>query len=195
MRVLVAGLIGGIVMFLWGVAAHMALGLGEVGLRLPVNENVALSGLQQGLGDQAGVYILPALDPQQMDDAAGGPHLCDQGGALAVCLGRLPAARHGHDADGPADRAAMGVRYAGVAGAGVRHGAGRAGFPSALGDGRGRRRVRLAHQHAAVLEPGTASRSISRSAALAEQLIGWLLAGAAMAWWLGRGERPRAAAA
>jgi hypothetical protein len=31
-------------------------------------------------------------------------------------------------------------------------------------------------------------------AALAEQLIGWLLAGAAMAWWLGRGEHPRVAA-
>jgi len=26
-------------------------------------------------------------------------------------------------------------------------------------------------------------------AGLLEQLIGWLLAGAAMAWWLGRGER------
>jgi hypothetical protein len=32
-------------------------------------------------------------------------------------------------------------------------------------------------------------------AALAEQLIGWLLAGAAMAWWLGRDERPRVTSA
>jgi|GEM_PF-6081906 len=41
MRVLVAGLIGGILMFLWGVVAHMALGLGNVGLKLPANERGA----------------------------------------------------------------------------------------------------------------------------------------------------------
>ena len=70
MRVLVAGLIGGIVMFLWGVAAHMALGLGSVGIHQPLNENAALSGLQEGLGDQPGVYLLPSLDPKQMGDAA-----------------------------------------------------------------------------------------------------------------------------
>ncbi|HEV2679295.1 MAG TPA: hypothetical protein VGV14_02240, partial [Rhodanobacter sp.] len=70
MRVLVAGLIGGILMFLWGVAAHMALGLGNVGLKLPANENVVLSTLHEGLGDQPGVYILPALDPKKMGDAA-----------------------------------------------------------------------------------------------------------------------------
>ncbi len=52
MRVLVAGLIGGIVMFIWGVVAHMALGLGSVGIHQPLNENAALSGLQEGLGDQ-----------------------------------------------------------------------------------------------------------------------------------------------
>ena len=70
MRVLVAGLIGGILMFFWGVVAHMALGLGQVGIKLPTNENVALSGLQQGLGEQAGVYMLPSLDPGKMGDAA-----------------------------------------------------------------------------------------------------------------------------
>jgi hypothetical protein len=70
MRVLVAGLIGGIVMFIWGVAAHMALGLGNVGIQQPVNENAALIGLQQGLGERAGVYLLPSLDLKQAGDPA-----------------------------------------------------------------------------------------------------------------------------
>lgn len=70
MRVLVAGLIGGIVMFIWGVAAHMMLGLGQVGFKLPADENVVLSSLHQGLGEHAGVYVLPALDPKTRKDPA-----------------------------------------------------------------------------------------------------------------------------
>jgi len=35
MRVLAAVIIGGIAMFLWGAVAHMALGLGNPGLRVP----------------------------------------------------------------------------------------------------------------------------------------------------------------
>ena len=38
MRILVAGLLGGIVMFLWGVVSHMVLGVGDRGVRLPINE-------------------------------------------------------------------------------------------------------------------------------------------------------------
>ena len=43
MRVLVAALFGGIVMFIWGAVAHMALGLGEVGMRQPVAEDTVLA--------------------------------------------------------------------------------------------------------------------------------------------------------
>jgi hypothetical protein len=53
MRILYAGLIGGIVMFVWGAVAHMALGLGNVGIRQPASENVVLSSLREGLGDQS----------------------------------------------------------------------------------------------------------------------------------------------
>jgi hypothetical protein len=70
MRVLVAALIGGIVMFLWGAVAHMALGLGNPGIHQPVNEDVVLSALHQGLGAEPGVYILPSIDPAKMHDKA-----------------------------------------------------------------------------------------------------------------------------
>ncbi|MEO8859412.1 MAG: hypothetical protein ABI343_20700, partial [Burkholderiaceae bacterium] len=70
MRVLMAGLIGGIVMFVWGVAAHMVLGLGEVGIHQPANENVVLSSLHEGLGNQPGIYMLPSLDSARMGDEA-----------------------------------------------------------------------------------------------------------------------------
>src|ERR1700754_4948198 len=53
MRVLVAALMGGIVMFIWGAVAHMALGLGDVGMHQPVVENVVLASLRTGLGDKA----------------------------------------------------------------------------------------------------------------------------------------------
>ena len=68
MRVLVAGLIGGILMFLWGVVAHMALGLGNVGIHQPADESAVLSTLHEGLGEQAGVYMLPSFDPKHMND-------------------------------------------------------------------------------------------------------------------------------
>jgi len=37
--------------------------------------------------------------------------------------------------------------------------------------------------------PGGAGAVLRTVAALVEQVIGWLLAGAAMAWWIGRRER------
>jgi hypothetical protein len=70
MRVLVAGIFGGIVMFFWGFVAHMLLGLGNPGIHQPVHEDVVLSSLHEGLGTQPGVYILPSLDPNQMGDPA-----------------------------------------------------------------------------------------------------------------------------
>jgi hypothetical protein len=68
MRILVAGLIGGIVMFLWGVLAHMVLALGSVGIHQPLAENVVMSTLHQGLGDKPGIYLLPSFDPKQRND-------------------------------------------------------------------------------------------------------------------------------
>ena len=192
MRVLVAGLIGGIVMFIWGVAAHMALGLGSVGIGQPVNETAALSGLQEGLGDRPGVYLLPSLDPKQTSDAA-------VVRAYSIKAVRSPYAWVVYQPRGT-DMMQMGPQIgrqwasdtlASLALAFVM-GLALVGF-----------RRRLAIAAAAAVFAWLSSMLPYWNwyrfpldftlAALAEQLIGWLLAGAAMAWWLGRGERPRAA--
>ncbi|MEO6800041.1 MAG: hypothetical protein ABI178_08895 [Rhodanobacter sp.] len=188
MRVLVAGLIGGIVMFIWGVAAHMALGLGNVGIMQPVNENVALSGLQQGLGDQAGVYMLPSLDPKQMDDEA-------VVRSYSVKSVRSPYAWVVYQPQGT-DMMRMGPQI-GRQWASDTLGALALAFIMGLAALSFRRRLAAAAAAAIFAWLGTLLPYWNwyrfpldfTLAALAEQLIGWLLAGAAMAWWLGRSER------
>ncbi|HXS04338.1 MAG TPA: hypothetical protein VN731_07670 [Rhodanobacter sp.] len=188
MRVLVAGLIGGIVMFLWGVAAHMALGLGEVGLRLPANENVALSGLQEGLGGKAGVYMLPALDPKQMND----PSVVQ---AYSIKAVRSPYAWVVYQPQGT-DMMQMGPQI-GRQWASDTLSALALAFVMGLAVVGFRRRLAIAAAAAIFAWLSTMLPYWNwyrfpldfTLAALVEQLIGWLIAGAAMAWWLGRSER------
>jgi hypothetical protein len=59
MKVLLAGIFGGIVMFIWTSIAHMALPLGEAGLSEIPNESAVLSAMQSNIGDQTGLYIFP----------------------------------------------------------------------------------------------------------------------------------------
>ena len=59
MKVLLAGILGGIVMFIWTSIAHMALPLGEAGIGEIPNESAVLSAMQSNIGDQTGLYIFP----------------------------------------------------------------------------------------------------------------------------------------
>ena len=59
MKILLAGILGGIAMFLWTSIAHMALPLGEAGLGEIPNESAVLSVMQSNIGDQTGLYIFP----------------------------------------------------------------------------------------------------------------------------------------
>jgi len=61
MRVLLAGILGGIVMFIWTSIAHMALPLGEAGTSEIPNESAVLSAMQSNIGDKTGLYIFPGL--------------------------------------------------------------------------------------------------------------------------------------
>ena len=61
MRVLLAGILGGIVMFAWTSIAHMALPLGEAGITEIPNESAVLNSMQSNIGDRAGLYIFPGL--------------------------------------------------------------------------------------------------------------------------------------
>ena len=56
MRILIAGIIGGLVIFMWGAVAHMMLPLGKMGMKVPTEQASALSALApttQG----AGIYM------------------------------------------------------------------------------------------------------------------------------------------
>jgi len=59
MRVLLAGVLGGIIMFVWSSIAHMALPLGEAGIREIPNESAVVTAMQNSIGDQTGLYIFP----------------------------------------------------------------------------------------------------------------------------------------
>jgi hypothetical protein len=60
-RIFGAGILGGIAMFIWTSIAHMALPLGEAGIREIPNEQATLASLQQNIGDQSGLYLFPGL--------------------------------------------------------------------------------------------------------------------------------------
>jgi len=59
MKLLVAGLLGGIVMFIWTSIAHVALPLGEAGIGEIPNESAVLSSMQSTIGEQSGLYVFP----------------------------------------------------------------------------------------------------------------------------------------
>ena len=59
MKILVTGILGGIVMFIWTSVAHMALPLGEAAIREIPNESAVLSAMQSNIGDRTGLYIFP----------------------------------------------------------------------------------------------------------------------------------------
>jgi hypothetical protein len=61
MKILIAGIVGGIVMFIWTSIAHMALPLGEAGIGEIPNESAMLSAMHGNIGEQTGLYIFPGL--------------------------------------------------------------------------------------------------------------------------------------
>lgn len=64
MRLIVAALLGGLVVFAWGFVSHMVLPVGEMGHGQAGNEDVVLSALQEGLPAREGVYHVPGLAPE-----------------------------------------------------------------------------------------------------------------------------------
>jgi hypothetical protein len=179
---------GGIVMFIWGAVAHMALGLGNVGIHQPVGENVTLGTLRPGLGDQAGVYIVPSVDPAKMHDkevmatysakTKNSPYAfivyMPQGEDLSDMSGQLPRQWASDTLSALALAFVMGlVAFS---------------FMTRLS-------IALAASVFAWLSTLVPYWNWYRFptnftlAALIEQVVGWLLAGAVMAWWLGRNGR------
>jgi hypothetical protein len=69
MRVFVAGLIGAIVMFVWGAVSHMVLGIGDKGMHVGTPYQGTLTALKQD-AKEAGIYFLPSTTMDKMADEA-----------------------------------------------------------------------------------------------------------------------------
>jgi hypothetical protein len=65
-RILIAGLVGGIAMYVWASVAHLSP-LGMTGFRQMSNEGPAVAGMQAATGDKAGLYMFPAVDKSAKD--------------------------------------------------------------------------------------------------------------------------------
>lgn len=68
MRILIAALVGGTLLWLWGAIAHMALPIGEMGHRTAIEQDAAIAALQASATSGDGVYMLPGMAPEQWSD-------------------------------------------------------------------------------------------------------------------------------
>lgn len=70
MRIYLAGLLGGIAMFIWTYLAYTVLPLGYIGVRGIPNETAVLDALQKNIREKSGVYVFPGpmLAPNQTDE-------------------------------------------------------------------------------------------------------------------------------
>ncbi len=60
-RIIIGGLLAGLATFIWGAISHIALGLGNVGIKSISNEAPVLAALQGNI-KEAGFYFFPGLD-------------------------------------------------------------------------------------------------------------------------------------
>jgi hypothetical protein len=60
MRIVIAGLLGGLAMYVWSSVAHVATPLGRMGISTLPNEAAITTVLKAGIGQQSGFYIFPS---------------------------------------------------------------------------------------------------------------------------------------
>jgi hypothetical protein len=187
MRVFIAGLLGGIVFFAWAAVAHMALPIGEMGMERPASEDAVLAALKDNMTAE-GIYIVPGLSGEQMADAA----------AVAAYSAKAPGnpqafvvyQPQGEDGMQMGDN--LGKQFASDTLSALI-----VAWVLSLGAFGFGRRVLIAGALGLFSWlsinvpywnwyrfPGEFT-----AGALIEQVLGWLLAGMAIAWWLGRTER------
>jgi len=61
-KILLGGIVGGIVLFIWGAVAHMALGIGESSMKAMQNEETVLATMKENL-KEPGLYLFPGGVP------------------------------------------------------------------------------------------------------------------------------------
>lgn len=67
-RIIGAGILGGVVMFFWGWVSHMALPVGEMGMDSLPNEGIVLPQLSDSIHER-GFYMFPGLDMKHASEA------------------------------------------------------------------------------------------------------------------------------
>jgi hypothetical protein len=187
MRILVAALLGGVVMFFWGFVSHMVLPVGEMGFKAPTNEDAVLAAVHDGLPAEGGVTMVPWLGPDGMNDAA-------KKSAYEAKAAASPYAFVVWKAQG-SNKFDMGANLAKEFATNVLCAA-IVAFVLALGAFGFARRVQVAalmglFAWLAINVPYWNWYQFPLDftlGSLIEQVVGWVLAGAAIAWWLGRKE-------
>jgi hypothetical protein len=58
-RIILAGVLGGVAMFVWESLAHLVLPLGQAGIKEMPNEQAVLSAMRSSLGEFSGFYFFP----------------------------------------------------------------------------------------------------------------------------------------
>jgi hypothetical protein len=189
MRILVAALLGGVLVFFWGFVSHMLLPLGHMGMRHSATEDPVIAVMRENLTEGAGVYVIPGLTPEQYEDPA----------ALAAYEAKAVANPYALVIYHPVGRdmkmgPMLGTEIATnvvsaflaawvMAFAGLSFGR-RVGIATAMG----------LFAWLAVSVPYWNWYRFPLDFTVANlviNVVGWLAAGLAMAWWLGRSERAR----
>jgi hypothetical protein len=72
-RILLAGVLGGIAMFVWASLAHTVLELGNIGLKTmdAAGESAAMESIKAATGDASGLYIAPGAAMSENPPASG----------------------------------------------------------------------------------------------------------------------------
>jgi hypothetical protein len=181
-RVVVAGVLGGLAVFIWGFISHMVLPLGEAGVSPLPGQEAVLQVLSENVHEKR-IYVFPAFenDPDYSKMTAAyttGPHgilaLTPPGGPF-----NFPKAL-GIEATTNVLGALLAAFLLAAAGAGA------AGWATRLGYG-----VALGAFASVAIDfsywnwygfPG-----VYTLAQLTDAVVGWALAALVIGWWLGRG--------
>ncbi len=188
MRIVIAGLVGGLVMFLWGAVSHMLVPIGEMGMQVPTQQASAIAAL--GASTQGpGVYMYPSPPKDDWKDEAkmaafaesarGQPYafVVYQPGGNPVNDSMAPSLLRQWGSDTLAALVAAWILALGAFGFGKR-----VLIAAALGS--------FAWLAISVPQWNWYQFPLDFTVgSLLGQVIGWTASGAAMAWWLGRGER------
>ena len=186
MRILISGLLGGLVFFFWGAVAHMALPIGIMGMNFAVPHEAVLGAMKQEFKGE-GVYVLPSLPVDKMNDKAAQTAFAPT--ALANPYAFIIYQPQGRDSSQMGENLAKQWVSDTLSALIV-------SFVLALGAFGFGKRVMVS---AALGLFSWLTVSVPwwnwyrfpmdfTIGSFLEQVVGWLLAGIAMAWWLGRKE-------